>query len=363
MPDRSQIWDGSKWVPMTGSGVGPLGPKGDKGDKGDPGTHGVRGSDGTDGTDGTDSTVAGPKGDTGLPGAASTVIGPEGHVGPVGPAGHSVHILSTVPTVTDLPAGAGDGDAHLVVATGDLMIWSGHSNDWIDLGHIAGPAGGAGPQGPRGLPGSDGTSVKGDPGDPGAPGAAGAPGAGIELKGSYDAMTLASLSTMFDRSNAGEAYVSTSTMNIDGTHFVTGHLMVWSGTVFVDGGQFVGPAGPKGDRGDPATAASSYETIVFSWPGALKVGDGKGIFIAQYTFRVTRIQASLGTLSHNDSTSLVCHIGRNSKNVSIARGQSSCPVIASNIVLTRGEEMKVSVSHVGSSPAEDLTVMFLVEKI
>lgn len=63
-----------------------------------------------------------------------------GPPGPEGPPGLGIRILSAVPTVADLPAVGEDGDAHLVVETGDLYVW-GTDDAWHDSGHIQGPPG------------------------------------------------------------------------------------------------------------------------------------------------------------------------------------------------------------------------------
>jgi hypothetical protein len=63
-----------------------------------------------------------------------------GPAGPEGPPGLGIRILSAVPTVADLPAVGEDGDAHLVVETGDLYVW-GTDGAWHDSGHVQGPPG------------------------------------------------------------------------------------------------------------------------------------------------------------------------------------------------------------------------------
>jgi len=116
--------------------TGPQGGKGDQGIKGDTGDTGGVGPAGHDGTDGAVGGIGpqgihGVKGDTGAGGTHGDTggrgpAGSDGATGPQGEKGHSIHILSTVPTAAALPTGAADGDAHLVVATGDLMVWSEH---------------------------------------------------------------------------------------------------------------------------------------------------------------------------------------------------------------------------------------------
>jgi hypothetical protein len=83
-------------------------------------------------------------------------------------SGTGIHILSAVPTFTDLPtANNQPGDAHLVTDTGDLYVW-GTDNAWHDIGHVQGPRGATGPSGP--------TGAKGDPGPQGPSGPSGPAG-------------------------------------------------------------------------------------------------------------------------------------------------------------------------------------------
>jgi hypothetical protein len=69
--------------------------------------------------------------------AAFPVPGPRGQQGP---PGIGIRILSAVPTVADLPAVGEDGDAHLVIESGDLWVW-GTDGAWHDSGHVQGPPG------------------------------------------------------------------------------------------------------------------------------------------------------------------------------------------------------------------------------
>jgi hypothetical protein len=81
--------------------------------------------------------VLGPPGPPGGP-------GPKGDPGEPGPPGLGIRILSAVPTVADLPAVGAEGDAHLVIESGDLWVW-GTDGAWHDSGHVQGPAGPPGP--------------------------------------------------------------------------------------------------------------------------------------------------------------------------------------------------------------------------
>jgi hypothetical protein len=64
----------------------------------------------------------------------------KGDKGDRGDPGVGIRILSAVPTVADLPATGEDGDAHLVIETGDLWVW-GTDGAWHDSGHVQGPPG------------------------------------------------------------------------------------------------------------------------------------------------------------------------------------------------------------------------------
>jgi hypothetical protein len=145
--------------------AGAQGPRGDTGSKGDAGPAGPPGPAGQDGTQG----IAGPVGPA----------GPQGSKGDPGPRGAGLHFLTAVADVTSLPkTGNTEGDVHLSLDTGDLMIYvgpgkgttgpAGHADEWQDVGHIQGPEGPAGSAGLRGP--------KGDQGDPGAAGPAGPAG-------------------------------------------------------------------------------------------------------------------------------------------------------------------------------------------
>lgn len=67
------------------------------------------------------------------------LLGPQGLQGIQGPQGAGLSYQGTVPTVGDLPTPSTAGYAYLVVATGDLWIYSGSA--WNNAGPIQGPAG------------------------------------------------------------------------------------------------------------------------------------------------------------------------------------------------------------------------------
>lgn len=128
------------------------------------GDRGPRGAQGPAGPAGSQ----GPAGAAGLQGAPGPqgATGAQGPQGPKGDTGAGVHVSGSVATVADLPAGAAEGDAYIVLATGHLHVWDGAA--WVDAGAVRGPEGPAGPAGPTGPAGPQGVA--------GATGPAGADG-------------------------------------------------------------------------------------------------------------------------------------------------------------------------------------------
>lgn len=133
----------------------------------------------------------GPEGPQGPQGAQGTA-GAQGAQGPAGVDGKSVSIAGQVATYANLPSNLGPNDAgkgYLVVADGDLYVWSGTAfppngsgTDFRGPQGLQGPqgtAGTTGSQGPQGIQGPQGTA--GTTGSPGVRGSriwsgAGAPG-------------------------------------------------------------------------------------------------------------------------------------------------------------------------------------------
>lgn len=144
-----------------------------------------------------------------------------------------------VPNAAALPAaGNSPGDLWTATDSGHAWVWDG--TNWIDMGPFTGPAGPPGQQGPRGQEGDHGpqgpTGPTGPTGPAGATGPQGPAGAGITLKG---AVPSAPGGLPASGNTQGDAYLSED----------TGHLWVWDGTQWVDGGPFQGPAGPAGPAG------------------------------------------------------------------------------------------------------------------
>jgi hypothetical protein len=199
---------------------GPQGPSGEKGDQGNSGSVGPQGLTGPQGSTGPQGVqgeqglqgIAGPQGAQGLQGPQG-LKGDKGDVGETGPAG-----------------------AQGIEGTQGLQGEQG-------IQGIKGDKGEVGETGPQGLQG-----VGGPQGPQGSQGQA---GASVTLKGSVANASLLPLTN----NTIGDSYINDA----------DGNLYVWTGTVWHDAGQIVGPegsqgpqgiqgeqgvAGPKGDTGD-----------------------------------------------------------------------------------------------------------------
>ena len=216
-------WDGGQWVNLGHI----AGPQGTPGLQGSQGPEGPRGNQGPAG-------VQGPRGHQG-------VDGPEG---PQGAPGTSVAFRGSVDDAGDLPPfGNHPGDGWLTRNNGHLWVWDG--DQWIDEGPIRGPQGVRGPEGQEGPPGIQGTrgqegpeGVRGPQGIPGPEGPGGPPGpagSGVCLKGSV--ATSAGLPTTSNR--LCDAFLTED----------NGHVWVWNGQTWIDGGPIRGPIGLQGPQG------------------------------------------------------------------------------------------------------------------
>ena len=114
-----------------------------------------------------------------------------------------------------------------------------------------GGSGGQGPKGDKGDPGPKGE--KGDPGEPGPQGPKGdngADGTGIKILGSVSDPSLLPM----DDNEIGDAYIIDDG-DENTNHSKEGHIYVWTGVAWNDGGNIkgpkgdIGPQGPKGDIG------------------------------------------------------------------------------------------------------------------
>ena len=102
--------------------------------------------------------------------------GPQGIAGQQGDPGAGLHIIGTLPTVEDLPAGPPEVGGGYVI-DGDLYVWT---TEWESVGPIRGPQGpqgmqgDTGPQGPQGMQGDTGPQgpqgMQGDTGPQGPQG-------------------------------------------------------------------------------------------------------------------------------------------------------------------------------------------------
>ncbi len=204
---------------------GPQGDPGKDGPQGNTGAQGVQGVPGATGATGADG-AQGPKGDTGATGAQ----GPQGDVGPQG-------IQGTTGTTGAVGAQGPKGDQGVPGVAGTDGA-QGVKGD-------PGTPGATGSQGAKGDPGVQGPQgdigPKGDKGDTGAQGpqgdtgAEGTPGTGIQIIGSVP-----DVGALPPTGNSpGDAYIVES----------DGHIWIWNGSAWTDGGQIQGPVGPQGAQG------------------------------------------------------------------------------------------------------------------
>ncbi len=194
------VWTGEAWV-NVGSVQGPEGPAGPQGEPGEQGPKGDTGETGEQGPEGP-AGETGAKGDTGEQGPKGETgpEGPEGPAGPEGPTGTSINFVGEVDAITDLPSGAAQNDAYVVVGEDrNVYVWTG--TVWINIGPVQGPegpqgaTGDTGPEGPQGPAGADGAQgiqgEKGDTGDAGPEGPQGPAGADGEDGLAYMQLTQA----------------------------------------------------------------------------------------------------------------------------------------------------------------------------
>jgi len=208
--------------------AGPQGPQGPQGPIGLTGLTGLTGDKGDIGNTG----LTGPKGDTGEKGETGQqgiqgVAGPQGLFGPSGEKGDIGNSGSVGPTGLTGPQGI-QGEIGLTGPQGIQGI-KGDKGDTGDQGVI-------GLTGPQGINGNKGdTGEVGPQGIEGASGSQGQAGASVTLKGSV-ANTAALPSS---NNTIGDSYINDN----------DGNLYVWTGTVWHDSGQIVGPEGPQGQQG------------------------------------------------------------------------------------------------------------------
>lgn len=209
-----------------------------------------------------DLALVGPQGPT----------GPAGPAGPQGAAGTGINLKGQVPTVGDLPpTGNTDGDAYTIIATGDMWVWDGATNAWINAGPIqgpagpAGPAGATGPAGPTGATGATGAAgtpgatgaqgPQGVKGDPGATGATGPTGPASTVPGpTGPAGPAGAAGVQGPAGPTGPAGADSTVPGPQGPQGVKGD----TGTAGAPGSDgATGPAGPQGVKGDTGNAGAT----------------------------------------------------------------------------------------------------------
>ena len=209
---------------------GPQGPSGEKGDTGNSGSVGPQGLTGPQGSTGPQGVqgerglqgVEGPQGAQGLQGPQG-LKGDKGDVGETGPAGIQ-----------------GIGGTQGLQGEQGIQGLKGDKGDTGDQG----PIGLTGPQGLKGDKGD--TGEVGPQGIQGPQGSQGQAGASVTLKGSVANTSLLPLTN-----NAiGDSYINDA----------DGNLYVWTGTVWHDAGQIVGPEGPQGIQGIQGVKGDTGET-------------------------------------------------------------------------------------------------------
>jgi hypothetical protein len=277
---------------VSGLPISAIAPAGPTGYTGSPGVSGYNGSQGPSGP-------SGPQGYTGSRG----VSGYNGSQGYTGSMGQGITVQGQVANSSALGGvvGPAPGDGYITQDDGHLWVYTGFGpvSGFFDAGQFigytgsvgfTGSRGASGPQGPQGYTGSFGTDgpigytgsastqagytgsqgsigptgfdgsggttgftgstgsgfvgSKGDEGPTGFTGSTGyigSAGTSITLKGAV----LNEVNLPAGGNTAGDAYVVTS----------TGHIWIWSGSSWQDGGTFIGyvgsqgPSGPSGPQG------------------------------------------------------------------------------------------------------------------
>jgi hypothetical protein len=225
---------------------GPAGATGQTGSQGQQGPAGSTGSTGPAGQQG----IAGPPGSAGQ-------IGPAGLTGPPGPSGIGIPANGTSGQSLVKRSDADYDTYWAPIATAGIPGPVGPKGDPGQTGPqgIVGPQGIQGQQGPAGPAGAPG--AKGDPGQQGNQGdtglqgiqgptgdagpagntgPAGPIGPPIQILG---VVSTSSALVPLTSADAGKGYITSD----------TGHLWLWSGSLYYDAGVIVGPVGPSGPQG------------------------------------------------------------------------------------------------------------------
>jgi len=188
--------------------IGAAGATGASGPEGPTGPTGATGAIGATGREGNPGLV-GPTGPTGATGT----------IGATGEPGTGMNIVGSVATPGDLPVpyGGDIGEGLIVESTGDLYVWMGDVDGWMNVGNVRGPTGPTGPTGP-----------------------AGATGTGITLHGSTSVDNPGQITDSCGVDDAGLGIINESNGNL----YVCDGAGIWQ-----DVGQIQGPIGATGNPG------------------------------------------------------------------------------------------------------------------
>jgi hypothetical protein len=179
--------DGVDGSPGIQGATGPQGVDGPQGVSGADGVNGSNGADGAQGVAGSDGLtgpqglqgpqgIEGPQGAQGNPG----IQGTQGIQGIQGAPGAALEVQGSYATMQLFTAAAlvgSAGQAWIISATGDLMIWNVNTNAWQSVGQLQGPQGIQGNQGIQGITGAQGIQgIQGETGPAGPQGLTGLTG-------------------------------------------------------------------------------------------------------------------------------------------------------------------------------------------
>jgi hypothetical protein len=181
----------------------------------------------------------GVKGNTGATGAQGPTgaTGPQGPTGATGTAGSKLHNITSTPS-TSLGV---TGDFALNTSNGDVYEKTGASA-WTLRGNFRGPQGIQGTTGATGATGAQG--VKGDTGSAGATGATGTPGSKMHNVTGAPSTSLGIIGDFALNTANGDVYEKTGT------------------SVWTKRGNFKGPTGETGPKGDTIKVGTDIATAV-----------------------------------------------------------------------------------------------------
>ena len=221
-------WNGTVLTVASNSGETSADLKGEKGDQGEQGIQGVQGIKGD----------KGDKGDKGEKGEGFSISKTYASVAEM----HAAYATDNLPLNAFVLIDTGnveDADnakLYVKLANGysyltDLSGAQGIKGEKGDQGD-KGDKGDKGDQGEQGIQGVQGE--KGEKGDQGEQGVAGKDGTSVNILGSFDS----------------PEELPTSDNTKGDSYLVSGHLYIWDGSQWVDGGNIQGVQGEKGDQGE-----------------------------------------------------------------------------------------------------------------